>query len=44
MIDIEGIERYVEQVIESKGLVKAEEEKQDIRLLLSRLFFAFFIC
>jgi hypothetical protein len=40
MIDIEGIERYVEQVIESKGLVKAEEEKQDIRLLLSRLFFA----
>ena len=40
MIDIEGIERYVEQVIESNGLVKAEEEKQDIRLLLSRLFFA----
>ena len=36
----DSIERYVEQVIESKGLVKAEEEKQDIRLLLSRLFFA----
>ena len=40
MIDIDTFERYVDQIIEVKGLVKAEQEKQEIRLLLSRLFFA----
>ena len=40
MIDIDTFERYIDQIIEVKGLVKAEQEKQEIRLLLSRLFFA----